>query len=234
MTIVNDILDLATSVLHARELREAGVSLACAAIHAAPSRPDGQRPESDIGAVFERRRAEYAAGRICAELAMSSLGFPPSQIPTGVRGQPEWPSGLVGSITHVRGVAMAVVARRPRVCALGIDLEEVSRATPELHRFVSTTEDVARVAAAYPRGRFGDALLFSAKESALKALDSLGVGPVLPREIAISFRDQGLGFDCSVRGPEAVAHALDGKNVIGRLASSPEHVATTLVVLPSP
>ncbi|WP_374216235.1 4'-phosphopantetheinyl transferase, partial [Frankia sp. R82] len=46
------------------------------------------------------RRAEFVTGRACARLALARLGVAPRPILRGPRGEPTWPRGIVGSITH--------------------------------------------------------------------------------------------------------------------------------------
>jgi len=56
-----------------------------------------------------------------------------SPLLVGDEGAPLWPNGVVGSISHTGhlegGLAVAVVARRDAVCALGVDAER-ARALP--------------------------------------------------------------------------------------------------------
>jgi 4'-phosphopantetheinyl transferase EntD len=47
-----------------------------------------------------KRREEFSAGRCAGRAALACLGVPPVAILQGRRGEPLWPSGFVGSITH--------------------------------------------------------------------------------------------------------------------------------------
>lgn len=69
------------------------------------------------------RRAEFSAGRAAARTAMQELGLGPAPIPMGPDRAPQWPAGLVGSITHGAGLAVAALAPARKLGALGIDLE---------------------------------------------------------------------------------------------------------------
>src|SRR5262245_6997786 len=70
-----------------------------------------------------RRRAEFAAGRWCAREALARLGVPAAPILPGPAGEPRWPEGVTGSITHCAGYRACAVARTTDVAAIGIDAE---------------------------------------------------------------------------------------------------------------
>lgn len=69
------------------------------------------------------RAAEHRGGRECARRALAQLGERTAEIPTGSRGQPMWPLGFAGSISHCPGLRAAAVGRLDRVRSLGIDVE---------------------------------------------------------------------------------------------------------------
>lgn len=144
------------------------------------------------GAVPSRRR-EFATGRHCARTALARLGVPAAPIATGERGQPLWPDGITGSITHCAGYRAAVAVRRDRLRAIGIDAE-VHRPLPaELTGTVLLPEeqaDLARLAGAHP-GLHWPAIAFSAKESLYKAWFTL-------TERWLGFHDARLRFDGAI------------------------------------
>jgi len=59
--------------------------------------------EAVIANAVDKRRREFATARACARAALAKLGLPPVPIVPGFRGAPQWPSGVVGSITHCAG-----------------------------------------------------------------------------------------------------------------------------------
>jgi 4'-phosphopantetheinyl transferase EntD len=69
------------------------------------------------------RRREFRTGRACARRCLERLGRPPGPIGCGPRGEPLWPTGVVGSITHCAGLRACAVAPAAAVRALGIDAE---------------------------------------------------------------------------------------------------------------
>jgi len=90
-----------------------------------PEAGPGLFPEE--GAVMRtagpRRRAEFAAGRLCAREALARLGVPAAPILPGPAGEPRWPEGVTGSITHCAGYRACAVARTTDLTAIGIDAE---------------------------------------------------------------------------------------------------------------
>ena len=70
-------------------------------------------PEEEplIARSVPKRRNEFVTVRHCARVAMEQLGVPPSPILKGEKGEPQWPRGVVGSLTHCEGYRAAVVGR---------------------------------------------------------------------------------------------------------------------------
>jgi 4'-phosphopantetheinyl transferase EntD len=127
--------------------------------------------EAALGGAGLRRYAEFSTGRACARAALARLGLPPVPVPRGPRGEPRWPRGVTGSITHCPGYLACAVARSAQVPALGIDAEPDGPLPAGLLAAVATAAERAWLAdrmAAAPQVCW-DRLLFSAKESAYKA-----------------------------------------------------------------
>jgi 4'-phosphopantetheinyl transferase EntD len=72
-----------------------------------------------------RRRGHFALGRAAAHDALRALALPASPVLRGERGEPLWPDGVVGSISHTAGIAVAVVGRSEQCAGIGVDLESV-------------------------------------------------------------------------------------------------------------
>src|SRR5918999_1922097 len=81
------------------------------------------------GAVAERRR-EFGTVRYCAREALLKIGVPAVPVLPDLDGAPQWPVGVVGSMTHCAGYRAAAVARSGRVFGVGIDAESHA-AVPE-------------------------------------------------------------------------------------------------------
>jgi 4'-phosphopantetheinyl transferase EntD len=56
-----------------------------------------------VARAVPKRQREYATVRLCARRAMSELGVEPVPLLAGRRGAPQWPSGVIGSLTHCDG-----------------------------------------------------------------------------------------------------------------------------------
>lgn len=116
------------------------------------------------------RCAEFTTARACARRALAGLGLPPAEIPTGPRGEPHWPRGVVGSIAHCDGYRGAVVGHAKQVVSIGIDAEP-NRPLPDgVLEAVSLPEEanwVDRLLATAPEIRW-DRLLFCTKEAVYK------------------------------------------------------------------
>ena len=121
-------------------------------------------------AVVKRRR-EFATVRHCARQALGRLGLPPAPLLPGERGAPQWPAGVVGSMTHCAGYRAAAVARATTLWTLGIDAEPHDALPAGVLPLVSLAAErelLARLAAERP-GVCWDRLLFCAKEAVYKA-----------------------------------------------------------------
>lgn len=130
-------------------------------------------PEGLQTAAPERRRSA-AAGRFAAHRALAALGvWNEGPLPRGARGEPVWPAGVVGSITHTAEFASAAVARGSVVRGLGIDSEAIGRAKDplRLQGKVFRAEERTRIPGLETSSEDrAFALVFSAKESLYKAL----------------------------------------------------------------
>lgn len=133
---------------------------------------DGCLPPELDRAVPDRKR-QYLAGRYCAAEAVArirpSAGRP--AIGRGAAGEPQWPAGLTGSVTHTHDLASAAVAKVSDTRSIGIDTEmRVGRARAEnIMPLVMRPEEHSL------GGRALDeatrlTLVFSAKEALFKCL----------------------------------------------------------------
>ncbi|MEU3829850.1 4'-phosphopantetheinyl transferase superfamily protein [Streptomyces sp. SID486] len=127
--------------------------------------------EALVARAVPKRRREFAAVRGCARSAMEKLGVPPQAVVSGERGAPQWPAGVVGSMTHCAGYCAAALVRATDLVSLGIDAEPLGALPEGVGASVFLPVESARLdrlAARWP-GVHWDRLLFSAKESVYKA-----------------------------------------------------------------
>jgi 4'-phosphopantetheinyl transferase EntD len=143
--------------------------------------------EAVLSGAAAQRSAEFATARACARAALARLGLPAAPILPGPRGEPQWPAGAAGSITHCAGYRACAVAWTRELAAIGIDAE------PNLPLPCGVLDTVASaVGRAWLWERMAmapevcwDRLLFSAKESAYKAWFPLTGRPLRFRDVAI-------------------------------------------------
>jgi 4'-phosphopantetheinyl transferase EntD len=69
-----------------------------------PGEPVFPGEEDLVANAVVRRRCEFVTARRCAHQALAKLGHAPAPIRTGPKREPQWPAGLVGSITHTTGL----------------------------------------------------------------------------------------------------------------------------------
>ncbi|MBS7691762.1 4'-phosphopantetheinyl transferase superfamily protein [Pseudomonas lalucatii] len=120
-----------------------------------------------------KRQAEYLAGRLCARAALRRLTGVARVPAVGEDRAPQWPAGVVGSITHGNGWAAALVAQRSAWRGLGLDIERplpVARAE-RLAAEILSADELRRLQPLSAEQRaWRISLTFSLKESLFKAL----------------------------------------------------------------
>ena len=127
-------------------------------------------PEEEplIARSVAKRRNEFITVRHCAREALGKLGVGPVPILKGEKGEPCWPAGIVGSLTHCEGFRGAVVARDSDVRSVGIDAEPHGVLPKGVLDAVSLPAERAELAA-MAGGLHWDRILFCAKEATYKA-----------------------------------------------------------------
>jgi 4'-phosphopantetheinyl transferase EntD len=124
-----------------------------------------------VATAVESRRREFATGRACARAALARLGQPAVAVLRGPGGAPQWPEGIVGSITHCVGYRAAAVAFTKDVVSLGVDAEPDEPLPDDgMLDLIALEEERVRLRelAARTPGTCWDRLLFTAKESIYK------------------------------------------------------------------
>lgn len=143
-----------------------------------------------VARTTDLRREEFTTVRACARRALAALGLPPAPVLPGVRNVPQWPDGVVGSMTHCAGYRAAVLARDTDLAVIGIDAEP-DLALPEgVLESIALPRELAWVRAGAGGRLCRDRLLFSAKEAVYKTWYPL-LGTELDFDDAdISFRHE--------------------------------------------
>jgi len=189
--------------------------------------------EAVIAKAVAKRRNEFTTARACARAALAKLGLPPAPIVPGPRGAPQWPSGVVGSITHCAGYRACAVARDQDVVTVGLDAEPHDALPHGVLDAVTSADEramLAALAAVRPEIAW-DRMLFCAKEAVYKAWFPL-------TQRWLGFEDASVGIDpvrqtfaakLLVDGPEVNGAALTGFD--GRWLVGNGLIATAIVIM---
>jgi 4'-phosphopantetheinyl transferase EntD len=162
-----------------------------------------------------KRRNEFITVRHCARLALGELGVPAVPILKGEKGEPCWPDGVVGSLTHCDGYRGAAVGRQDTVRSVGIDAEPhgvLPRGVLDAISLPAERDEMA----ALPSGLHWDRILFCAKEATYKAWF-----PVTRRWLG--FEDAHIVFDVDSSG---TAGGFESRVLIDGAAVSGPPLAT--------
>jgi 4'-phosphopantetheinyl transferase EntD len=128
-------------------------------------------PEEEplIAKSVAKRRSEFITVRHCARVALGELGVAPAPILKGDKGEPCWPDGIVGSLTHCTGYRGAVVGRSAAVRSVGIDAEPHDVLPKGVLDAISLPAERSEIPRSLPAGLHWDRILFCAKEATYKA-----------------------------------------------------------------
>lgn len=175
--------------------------------------PFAVEAEAVVAAVPTRQR-EFATGRSCARRAIALLGGPPVPIGRGEHGEPLWPHGVIGSITHCDGYRGAAVAPADALSTIGIDAEPRQPLPPGLLGSIAVPaeiEQIRELTCGDPDTPW-DRLLFSAKESLYKAWFPLRRRTCGFRQVVVSLRPRSESFfGCATDGGEDPVIGLGGR-----------------------
>ncbi|MGH3366497.1 MAG: 4'-phosphopantetheinyl transferase superfamily protein [Nocardioidaceae bacterium] len=127
--------------------------------------------DAQVSGARESRRREHATVRACARRVLTSLGHSPAPILTDTDGAPEWPSGVVGSLTHCDDYRAAILAPASELAGLGIDAQPHAGLDAELWEHILNPDERLELTAlaAVHADVHWDRIAFCAKEAAYKA-----------------------------------------------------------------
>ncbi|WP_338054217.1 4'-phosphopantetheinyl transferase family protein [Streptomyces spiramenti] len=123
-----------------------------------------------IARAVDKRRREFTTVRHLARRALTRLGRPPAPILPNQRGAPQWPEGVIGSMTHCVGYRGVALASPGTTAGLGIDAEPdgpLPDGVLEVVTLDSERAQLAGLSAVRPELHW-ERLFFSAKESVFK------------------------------------------------------------------
>jgi 4'-phosphopantetheinyl transferase EntD len=145
-----------------------------------------------VARAVESRRREFTTVRRLARRALGRLGRAPAPILPNRRGAPQWPPGVVGSMTHCTGYRAAAVSSVAEAAAVSIDAEpDAPLPDGVLETVTLPSERVLLAGLGRRRPDIAwDRMYFSAKESVFKAWY-----PLTGREL--DFDEAEIAFDAA-------------------------------------
>ncbi len=116
-----------------------------------------------------KRRREYLLGRTLVRQICARIGIEAGDLLPMAAGGPSWPADHVGSLSHSRGVALALLAARADCASIGVDVEIKERLKERhLTRICTPAEHTWLRGLARRESELAAGLFFSAKESLYK------------------------------------------------------------------
>ncbi len=117
----------------------------------------------------EQRVKHFSTGRLCAKKALESLNITDVEILMNEDKAPVWPEGVVGSISHSKSMAGAVVAFANKVSSIGLDIETIGGVNPDMWDMLFLASEQAFLQQfTGDKLTFYTTLLFSGKEAFYK------------------------------------------------------------------
>jgi 4'-phosphopantetheinyl transferase EntD len=188
--------------------------------------------EEVIAKAVDKRRREFTTARACARAALGRLGLPPVPIVPGHRGAPQWPAGVVGSITHCEGYRACAVARASEIVTIGLDAEPHAALPGGVLSAVTLAPERDRVAAlaeARPEVHW-DRMLFCVKESVYKAWFPLTGRWLGFEDACVDFDPGSQTFDARLMVPGPVVNGKPLTGFTGRWLVSQGLIVTAIVI----
>jgi 4'-phosphopantetheinyl transferase EntD len=178
------------------------------------------------------RRHEFTMGRNAARRALERLGVPRVAICRRSDDRdPEWPAGIVGSISHSHGVAVAACARVSDVLAIGLDVERAGPLGDDVVREICRNEELEALGQLEPpKPSDWPKLLFAVKEAGYKAWFPRTRAPLDFHSMHVTLDPRSRRFTATVQH-EATAHLSDAPWVLeGRFGWNAEVVLAGAVI----
>lgn len=125
--------------------------------------------DEKVNGFHPNRKNEFLLGRVCASKAYEKCtGHELLSLPVNLDRSPEWPSDVVGTISHNQYWVGAAVAKSSDLIGIGMDFEVLGRTKIELAKQIRTPHDLKT------HSKLSDeellTIIFSCKETLYKAL----------------------------------------------------------------
>lgn len=127
--------------------------------------------EASVNIKSTARKTSFLRARLAAHIGIAKLGNA-TQIETtailrGLHGEPLFPKGIIGSLSHSNELACALVSKDPQIRACGVDCEPISRVvSKQFFKRICNAEEIIEL----ERMAVTALEAFVIKESALKAV----------------------------------------------------------------
>jgi 4'-phosphopantetheinyl transferase EntD len=208
--------------------------------------PDALPPEEQalIGRAVEKRRREFAAGRLLARSVLAEARAPVGRLlarsvlaearaPVGpllpdANRVPCWPAGIIGSITHCNTLCAVAVAAADAWDGLGLDVEPALPLEPQLLPMITNDVERERLQGLPPELRpIGGRLAFCIKEAVYKAIYPTARVFLDFHQVEILFEgDDGFVAYVLVPGAAPVGH----QSIRGRFRVAHGHIAAAVLL----
>lgn len=182
------------------------------------------------GRMHLRRRREFSAGRMVARRATQRLGISPLPLLKGQHGEPLWPEGIVGSITHCAHYCAAAVALGSDYRGIGIDAEPHQPLPEEVRPHVLHPREIAWIASVSSKHIAWDTLIFSAKEAFYKLWFPLTKIWCEFNEAYIQINVNNRSFSISLQDNSMMQNLLGCESIFGKFTISGGIILTVFVV----
>jgi 4'-phosphopantetheinyl transferase EntD len=145
----------------------------------------------------DKRQREFRAGRHCAHAAIEKLGYKDFPVLRGERGEPIWPEGVCGSISHAGERCIAITAQKSNYVSLGVDIERDREIKDDTLERISHERE--RFQLEHAPVKFSQvnvrAILFSIKECVHKVYYPLNKYTLDFQDVEVSFHWEANAFD---------------------------------------
>lgn len=157
--------------------------------------------------MVEQRLLEFTHGRNCARVVLNMCGLRGAAVPRGSSGEPVWPQGIVGSISHTGSLAAAVAASTDYFVGIGLDIESSEPLSDDIIGMICRQDEAVGEDGVRAK------LLFSIKEAVYKCIYPTVSAFVDFKEVKISLEEEACTFTAStdtLRQDMAVLERLEG------------------------
>ncbi len=148
----------------------------------------------EVNRSTKSRQSEFFAGRYLASTLLGRSGEGHRPVAIGSEGEPCWPCGIVGSISHIPGYAICALASSEYYRYVGVDIEKTisTLVLNDIKSIILSDEEFLLQSESNMSMEEFCTLVFSAKESLFKAtfldvrekndFDCVKVSRIIPHE----------------------------------------------------